>query len=186
MTEILWSTDPASQRALLLVIGLAALVAVTIHLPLAVRALRLWLLERQLRHQLENESRGKEPTDSARESLRESLRDSGIGASFREFERRWQTAQVGEHLGRAPIRLIDVLDERPLLPFGPRRSLLPILPGLFLAIGVFAVLVGLIPSLGVFAAEELPSDDSAAWLADQLGLALRSSAWAFLCAMGRR
>ena len=183
MTEILWSTDPASQRALLLVIGLAALVAVTIHLPLAVRALRLWLLERQLRQQLENEPRGREPGDATQASLRESLRDSAIGTSFREFERRWQTAQVGEDLERAPIRLIDILDEHPLLPFGPRRSLLPILPGLFLAIGVFAVLIGLIPSLGVFAAGEPASGDSAAWLADQLGLALRASAWGFLCAM---
>jgi ABC-type transporter Mla subunit MlaD len=184
MTEILWSTDPASQRALLLVIGLAALVAVTIHLPLAVRALGLWLLERQLRQRLENESRGKKPGDATQASLRESLRDSAIGPSFHEFERRWQTAQVGEDLERAPIRLIDILDEHPLLPFGPRRSLLPILPGLFLAVGVFAVLIGLIPSLGVFAAGELPSDASAAWLADQLGLALRASAWGFLCAMG--
>jgi len=183
MTEILWSTDPASQRALLLVIGLAALVALTIHVPLAVRALRLWLLERQLRPQLANESRGRELSDAARESLRESLRDSAIGPSFREFERRWQTAQLGDGLDRAPIRLIDILDEHPLLPFGPRRSLLPILPGLFLAIGVFAVLTGLIPSLGAFAAEEPTGGESAAWMADQLGLALRASAWAFLGAM---
>jgi len=184
MTEILWSTDPASQRALLLVIGLAALVALTIHLPLAVRALRLWLLERQLRQQLENDSRGSELSETTQESLRESLRASAIGPLFGEFERRWQVAQVGDGLERAPIRLIDILDEHPLLPFGPRRSLLPILPGLFLAIGVFAVLIGLIPSLGVFASGELPSDTSGAWMADQLGLALRASAWGFLCAMG--
>lgn len=184
MTEILWSTDPASQQALLLVIGLAALVALTIHLPLAVRALRLWLLERQLRQQLANDAGGEELSEATQESSRESLRDSAIGPPFREFERRWQVAQVGEGLERAPIRLIDILDEHPLLPFGPRRSLLPILPGLFLAIGVFAVLIGLIPSLGVFASGELPSDASGAWMADQLGLALRASAWGFLCAMG--
>ena len=58
MTEILWSTDPATQRALFLVLGLAALVAVTIYAPLALRAIRLLLLERKLREIIENSPGG--------------------------------------------------------------------------------------------------------------------------------
>ncbi|HKK50824.1 MAG TPA: hypothetical protein VKA74_04520, partial [Myxococcota bacterium] len=182
MTQILWSTDPATQRALLIVLSLALLAALTVHLPLAWRALRLWRLERRLRSVLEEEAESA-PTGEASEALLEQLRGSMIEPAFREFERRWQIARLHEGLGRAPIRLIDIFDERPLLPFGPRRSLLPVLPGLFLAVGVLAALVGLIPSVGAFGAEALPADQTAEWMASQLGLALRASAWGFLCAM---
>ena len=58
------------------------------------------------------------------------------------------------------------------------------LPGLFLAVGVFAALAGLIPSLGAYGGTELSGGARAAWMADQLGLALRASALGFLCAMG--
>ena len=79
--------------------------------------------------------------------MRSLFANSPISPAYEEFERRWQTAILADGIDRAPIRLMDIFDERPLLPFGPRRSLLPVMPGLFLGVGVFAALVGLIPSL---------------------------------------
>jgi methyl-accepting chemotaxis protein len=181
MTQILWSTDPATQHALLLVLGLAAVAALTIYLPLAFRAARLWLLERRLRRLVGAAPGGADA--QSKDELRERLLASPIASAYREFERRWSMAQLSESAGRAPIRLIDILDEQPLLPFGPRRTLLPILPGLFLAMGVFAALTGLIPSLGVFGDSAIADEARSAWMADQLGLALRASAWGFLCAI---
>ena len=47
----------------------------------------------------------------------------------------------------AARRTRERLEDLPLLPIGPRRSLLPVLPGLFLGIGVFGALFGLIPGV---------------------------------------
>ena len=47
--QILWSADPATVRAILLVLIVFAAATVTIYLPLIVRLLRLARLERKLR-----------------------------------------------------------------------------------------------------------------------------------------
>lgn len=174
ISYILWSTDPAAQWAIGMVLVAAAICALTIFGPLLLRLGRLYLLERRLRdgRSAEDTSQGGAP-----DSLRELMLDSPLRETFEEFERRWTTSQLTEARNRAPIRLMDVFDDRPLLPFGPRRSLLPVLPGLFLGLGVFAALTGLISSLDGVSAE-------GTWVTDQLGLALRASAWGFLCAIG--
>ena len=77
-----------------------------------------------------------------------------------------------------------MLDDRPLLAFGPRRSLLPILPGLFIALGVFGALLELIPSLASLAADEASAEAQSVWMATQVAVALRSTAWGFLAAIG--
>ncbi len=178
--EIFWSGDPATRRVLWTIFGLVAPIALAVFAPLIVRATRLFFLERRLRDTLEEyESKG---PAAQRSALREWLRDSALRRQFEEFERRWTTAQVSEGGGRAPIRLLDVFEDQPLLPIGPRRSLIPVLPGLFLGIGVFGALFGLIPSvtgLAVPTAGEAPVDP----LALQLGLALRATAWGFASAI---
>ena len=58
------------------------------------------------------------------------------------------------------------------------------MPGLFLGVGVFAALTGLIPSLANLTTNASFEDPRSAWMATQLGLALRASAWGFMCAVG--
>ncbi|MFO0688524.1 MAG: hypothetical protein U0900_07440 [Myxococcota bacterium] len=189
LTQILWSDDPATRRALWTILGLVVPIALVVFLPPIVRVLRLFFLERRLRDTLdEYESKGKA---AQRGALREWLRDSALTRQFAEFERRWTIAQLSEGTGRAPIRLLDVLEDQPLLPIGPRRSLLPVLPGLFLGIGVFGALFGLIPGVthlgdaASAAAAEAGAIAAAAVdpLAQQLGLALRATAWGFASAI---
>lgn len=192
--QILWSTDPMTQRAIGMVLGLGLISAVTLFLPLFVRLSRLFLFERRLRDWVRYSAslpnaKSKLETAGAghhldHDEMRELFADSPISAAYEEFERRWKTAELSDGIDRAPIRLMDIFDERPLLPFGPRRSLLPVMPGLFLGVGVFAALIGLIPGLAGPAGDPLTSDTQSAWMAAQLGLALRASAWGFICAIG--
>jgi len=183
-----------TQRAIGLVLGLALISAVTIFIPLIVRLVRLFMFERRLRESVDysvsapaaSAPAANAPAETAgldHEELRGLFANSPIAAAYGEFERRWTTAELSEGINRAPIRMMDIFDEKPLLPFGPRRSLLPVMPGLFLGVGVFAALVGLIPSLGSAATDTLSSDARTAWMATQLGLALRASAWGFICAI---
>jgi ABC-type transporter Mla subunit MlaD len=168
-----------------MVVGLALVVAVTVYLPLLIRLVRLYVMERQLRGLSDYASPrdAKANKEVVHRDIRNLLGDSPIAGAYQEFERRWKTAVLTEGLDRAPIRLIDVLDERPLLPFGPRRSLLPVLPGLFLGVGVFGALSGLIPSLGSVTEDMLSGSAQSTWMVTQLGLALRATAWGFLCAL---
>ena len=179
LAEVLWSSDPAAQRAIGVVLGLAAVAALLVFVPLAIRLFKLYGLERDLRALA---AEGETPSGS--EEYRQRFLESPIADRYVEFERRWKTAQLEEASGRAPIRLLDILEERPLLPFGPRRSLLPALPGLFLAVGVFSALSGLIPSLSESNSQGMSEAARSAWVAGQLGLALRAAAWGFLCAIG--
>ena len=54
----------------------------------------------------------------------------------------------------------------------------------FLGVGVLAALAGLIPSLTSMASDASSADTGTAWMATQLGMALRASAWGFICAIG--
>ncbi|MBW1881932.1 MAG: methyl-accepting chemotaxis protein [Deltaproteobacteria bacterium] len=181
IAQIFWSTDLASQPAIWLVLGLALISLATVFLPLIARLARLFLLERRLRALASEVSPG-QPNPQL-DDFKSLLFRSPIQASFEEFERRWSTAQISERNDRAPIRMIDIFDERPLFPFGPRRSLMPVLPGLFLATGVLAALTGLIPSLSDASALDQMAEAGSTWMAAQLGLALRASAWGFACAI---
>ena len=188
ISQILWSTDPGTLRAIGMVLGLALMALSAVFIPLLVRLLRLYLLERRLlalvEYAIGSSRAGFADHTIEPEELRGVFANSPIASAYEEFERRWATARLGDSIERAPIRLMDIFDERPLLPFGPRRSLLPILPGLFLAMGVFAALTGLIPGLASLAADELSGEPRNALLVTQVGLALRASAWGFLCAIG--
>ncbi|MFK7896200.1 MAG: hypothetical protein AB8G23_10210 [Myxococcota bacterium] len=178
LSSIFWSTDLATQRVIGSVLGIFALAAIIVLIPLAIRLFRLFRLEGQLDRVIS--AQHPEAFADNRAAIRELLKTTPLAESFQEFERRWNTAQVTENISRSPIRLIDVLEDRPLLPFGPRRSLLPILPGLFLGFGVLAALFGLIPSLGGLGGAELADGTRESWMATQVGMALRATAWGFL------
>lgn len=180
--QILWSVDPATQRAIWFVLSVSTVAAVTIYLPLVYRLIRLQLLERELR-ELADELSPSRPS-ALLDDFKALLVASPIQSFYEEFERRWTTAQLPEKADRAPVRLIDILDERPLFPFGPRRSLLPVIPGLLLAAGAFAALSGLIPSLSEASRQGMTAEANSAWMAAQLGLALRAAAWGFITAIG--
>jgi len=182
LREILWSQDSPTQGAITLVLALALIAAATVYVPLMFRLVRLFLLERELRA-LADEITPSQPT-ALLDDFNALLVASTIQSSYEEFERRWSTAQLVEKLDRAPVRLIDIFDDRPLFPFGPRRSLLPVLPGLLLAAGAFAALFGLIPSLSEASRVGMTAEANSAWMAAQLGLALRAAAWGFICATG--
>ena len=179
MSDILWSSDPATQRAIWLVLVAGALSIAIVYGPLILRAVRLFRLERRLRELGD----GPDQTATREEHalMREAMLDSPIRESFEEFERRWTTSQLSESRERSPVRLMDVLEDRPLFPVGARRSLLPVLPGLFLGLGVLAAIIGLIPGLSDGAGGETGGP---LLLASQLGLALRATLWGFLCAIG--
>jgi methyl-accepting chemotaxis protein len=178
--QILWSSDPMAQKAIGLVLGAAISAAFLLYGPLLVRVFRLFMLERRVRALLEERHDAHRDDDP----MRDAILDSPVSDAFQEFEHRWATSQIAERQDHAPIRLSDVLDDRPLLPFGPRRSLLPVLPGLFLGLGVLTAMLGLVPSLSNFAASETIDPGHSAWIAAQLGLALRATIWGFLCAIG--
>lgn len=181
IAQILWSTDPATQQAIWLMLGLGLLSIGVIFAPLAIRAWGLFSLERQLRR-LSQDVSAAQP-GALLDDFKRVLQSSPIAAPYAEFERRWTTAQLVEAQDRAPVRLIDVLEERPLLPFGPRRSLIPVLPSLFITLGVFAALAGVIPGLSSASVVGLSAEARSSAMAIQLGLALRVAAWGFLCAM---
>lgn len=186
LVSLLWSDDPLTRRTLSTIVALVVPIAAVVFLPLCLRLLRLFLLERRLRDTAdEYESKG---PAAQRSALREWLRDSPLQPHFEEFDHRWHQAQVVDGGDRSPIRLLDVLEDRPLLPFGPRRSLLPALPGLFLGIGVLAAIAGLIAGLASLAAPAAAGAGAGAVggsdpLALQLGLALRATAWGFAAAI---
>ena len=179
ISDILWSADPTTQRAIWIVVVAGLLAIATVYGPLVLRAARLLRLERKLREL--GEGTDGTTTSEEHDLLREAMLESPIRGSFEEFERRWTTSQLGENRERSPVRLMDVFEDRPLLPVGARRSLLPVLPGLFLGLGVLAAITGLIPSL----ASQVPGEpERSVLLASQLGLALRATLWGFLCAIG--
>ena len=119
--SILWPTDPSGRTTLWLVIGSAILAVATVYGPLLIRLVRLFLLERRLRDPSSDLDRSGAP-DSSHDPLRQVMAASPLADVFAEFDRRWTMAQLGESHDRAPIRLIDVIEDKPLLPYGPRRS----------------------------------------------------------------
>jgi len=90
------------------------------------------------------------------------------------------TADMWEAVPGALAALAEVFEERPLLPSGARRSLLPALPGLFLAVGAFGTLVGLTFAVDVLASSGSGAAMSRSALALEIGLALRAALWGLL------
>ena len=118
ITQILWSTDPMTQRAIAMVLALALVSAVAIFIPLVLRVIRLFIFERRLRDWVhhsgasdsipgaENLARTANPNRSLdREELRGLFANSPIPATYQEFERRWTSARLAEGIDRDVVVL---------------------------------------------------------------------------------
>lgn len=121
----------------------AALALGFVYLPLFVRLRRIARVGRQLQELEHAEDRSNE---SRRASMGALFEDSPMASQWGEFTRRWRASRVSNRNDddeRAPVRFADILAERPLLPAGARRNLLPALPSVFLSLGILGTLSAL-------------------------------------------
>ncbi len=180
LSQLLWASDPATRSAILVVLGAGLLALLLVYAPLLIRLARLALLERAVRAACRADERR---PGQHREEIAAAFSSSPLARQWEEFVYRWKGARAeGSPRERSPVRLLDVLDERPLLPSGARRSLLPALPGLFLAIGILGTFVGLTAAVsgGALGEPELERSQLVGLLANQIGLALRTSLWGLI------
>lgn len=181
--QLLWAGDTATQKAILIVLGVSVLAFAFVYAPLLMRLIRVALLDRTVRDACHLDDR---PGEEHRREISEAFSESPLRWHWDEFLYRWRSAQTAGPRERAPVRLLEIFDQRPILPTGARASLLPALPGLFLAAGVLGTLVGLTSAVSQSAANVVdPSQQALAsgLLADQVGLALRTSLWGMLLAI---
>jgi len=178
LLRLLWADDGATQSAILFVLAVAFVSFAFVYAPLIVRLIRIGMLDRSLRRA----SRSDHLSHDARQDMMAMLAGrSPLAWHWTQFATRWVGAQLAEQQVRAPVRLLEVIDEQPLLPTGIRRSLLPALPGILLAAGVIGTFIGLTGAITTAAG----GDEAAGMVSTgQLGLALRSSIWGLLLALG--
>jgi ABC-type transporter Mla subunit MlaD len=182
LSHALWTADPATQTAILLLLATAFVLAMLVYAPLLLRLFRTSLLDRSLKTICLLEHR---PKDEQREEFGRAFSGTPAEPHYSDFIQRWNRARELEQDPRSPVRLSDIFDERPLLPAGARRSLVPALPGLFLGLGILWTFVGLTDAVSSGAIGGDPAEAAAAagQLAEQLGLALRTSIWGMLLAL---
>jgi len=186
---LLWSSDPATQTAIAIVLGAGLLAGLFVYLPLGVRLLRIGRLERAVARACRTDER---TTTVRRDEIATAFADSPLARQWDGFEARWRRAANDGAEERAPVRLVDALEDEPLLPPGIRRSLLPALPGLFLAAGVLGTFLGLTLAISGGSLADLAAESgdpatragTVALLVGQIGLALRAALWGILLAIG--
>ncbi len=191
---LFWPDDPTTQTAIVLLISLAAVMAATIYLPLILRLLQIGQLRSAVQACFDDEG----SNAIQRQEVGNAFSESPLAYQWGDFVRRWQNAIAADpiqnaslpELSRAPVRLIDVLQEHPLVPAGPRRSLLPALPAIFLSaglLGAFAGLVLALPGIGMSldpASHAGSRSQQIISLMDHLGMALRIGLWGLLLSLG--
>jgi len=178
LLRLLWADDGATQSAVLFVLAVAFVSFAFVYAPLIVRLIRIGMLDRSMRRA----SRSDHLSHDARQDMMAMLAGrSPLAWHWTQFATRWVGAQLPEQQVRAPVRLLEVFDEQPLLPTGIRRSLLPALPGILLAVGVIGSFIGLTQSATTAAG----GNEVAGMVSTgQLALALHSSIWGLLLALG--
>ncbi len=173
--QLLWSADPATQNTIILVLAAAALALFFVYAPLIVRLVRLHRLDGAVGEACGPEWR---PTEARRDEVARAFAGSPVESQWDEFVGRWRSAEALGEGERAPVRLLDIFDERPVVPTGAIKSLLPALPGLFLAVGVLGSFVGLAAAVSSGGGE-----DAASAVGVRIGLALRSGLWGLILAI---
>jgi methyl-accepting chemotaxis protein len=145
--NLAWSDAPA-VRAALVVLWVATVGGVAaIHGPLLQRLRDLRALRRALAGTYADTI---ENPKARRESMAAAFQTSTLSLEWDEFVRRWRetrnalppSVRTAEDEPRAAVRLREVLDERPLIPAGPRSALLSVWPGLLLGLGLLAGVLG--------------------------------------------
>lgn len=148
LTLLLWPHDPDARFAISIVCGSALVAFAILYLPSLWRLIRLQGLSRRLTGILESVTLPAERREEVAAAFENSPARS-LGADFIE---RWIRARPDPDAEVSSARFSDLLEERPLLPRGPRSSILAALPSLLLAIGILATFAGLARTLS----EEAP------------------------------
>jgi len=174
LIDLLWSNDPTSQLAIGLVLVAFALAMALVYVPLLVRLWRVRSLARVVAMAAGDVDA---PAESQRGEVQATFSDSPLEAEWALFLQRWRAALTDGAEERSPVRFLDVLEEHPLLPTGARRSLLPALPSLFLAIGLLGTFVGLGLALSGDAFGGAGKSVDVALLTSHVGLSLRAALW---------
>lgn len=147
LARLFWSPDPNVQSLALLVLAAGFVAIAAVYIPLIVRLARITVLQRSLMSAANAEN---EPLKRRRESMNVSFQSSPLVGQWQEFQRRWRAAHAagaertsGGGVERSAVRLMDVFDERPLVPPGLQCSLLSGAPPLLFGLGVFGGVAGL-------------------------------------------
>ena len=140
---LLWPQDPDARFAISIVCGLSLVAFATLYLPSLWRLIRLKRLSRRLDEILGSDT----PLAERREEVATAFGNSPARSLGADFIERWKGARPDPAVEVSSARISDLLEERPLLPRGPRSSILAALPSLLLAIGVLATFVALTHTL---------------------------------------
>ncbi len=176
---LLWPDDPPVRFAISCVCAIALVSVAIIQLPLCVRLARLG----RLRGQLDRILADSDPSlEDRREAMVRALKASPIGRVGRAFIQRWRFVEYSSDPDLMPARFADLVAEHPLLPRGPRASLLASLPFLLLAFAAVATVASSILAVS----SDLPADVAALVRTpgslNVVMLALHTSFWGILLA----
>lgn len=138
-----WTHDPSSQYFILFMLAIAAVALIFLVRPLEMRLRNL----RKLRSQAWTVCKAESARDGKELAVRRVFEKSLLAPQWHEFSRRWSDARGQVLHDRAPVRFIDVLRRRSLLPEFRGQSLLPALPGVLLGLGILGTFLGLTQAL---------------------------------------
>ena len=183
LNPLLWSTNPASQTAIWLVLASGLAAVLLVYLPLLIRLLRVSRLQRAVRRaSASDEATSEAAAETTRNEIARAFQGSPLAAQWKTFSERWQSAPAFGEPRRSATRLMEVFEDQPILATGAVKSLLPALPSLFLAIGVLGSLLGLAAAVDAPLPETSMTSGSS--LALPVGLALRSGLWGLILSIG--
>jgi ABC-type transporter Mla subunit MlaD len=145
--NLVWSDAPAVRGALVLLWTAALAGLAALHGPLVARLRDLRTLRSALTGIYADTV---EDTRARRTAMGEAFRESTLAIEWDEFVRRWRETRdalppsnaAAEDEPRAAVRLREVLEERPLVPPGPRAALLAVWPSLVFGLGLLVGVLG--------------------------------------------
>jgi hypothetical protein len=177
----LWPSDPATRIAIGCLAGVAIGAALSIHLPLIIRLIRLARLRDRLDVILAN---GEMPLQARRERMLAAMKVSPIGRVGRDFIQRWRFVELAPDADLMPARFADLVAVHPLNPRGPRRKLLESLPSLLLGVAALAIFFCLTLALSQDLTPELAMQvDQDGSSSRRIGLVLHTGLWGIALAI---
>ncbi|MEQ8693484.1 MAG: MotA/TolQ/ExbB proton channel family protein [Pseudomonadales bacterium] len=174
--QLLWSDNQSTQMSIGIVVFAGCLVSILVYFPLLIHLIRLGFTKRSLTKLF---SLSQNDEGEHRDKVVEVLKNSLLARHIDDFYMRWSNSK--NNLDSAPVRFASTFDAYPLLRTGWRRSLLPSIPGIFLALGILGTFVGLTLALDdtpTGSTDEIGQQISV--LTAALSLAFRTSLWGIL------
>lgn len=169
---VVWSDDPKTQISVGLVIGAGLVALGWVYLPLLYKLGQSRLAKKKLRKVVYGKHSNK---DLLRDEVKKTVGGTYIEPHVTDFITKWSNSK--DSTNRTPVRFASTFDERPLLPTGWRRSLLPSIPGIFLALGILGTFVGLTMATSNSAPTADGLGQQIPQLINSLSLAFRTSLW---------